>query len=70
MSPDLGDTAYGEGQRLVCGAPGEYQGSVEACLLPDGEQETRRRLDRGADRRAGGRGRAGAPGRRDPPCPL
>ena len=40
MSPDLGDTAYGEGQRLVCGAPGEYQGSVEACLLPDGEQET------------------------------
>src|SRR5699024_12472213 len=32
MSPDLGDTAYGEGQRLVCGAPGEYQGSVEACL--------------------------------------
>lgn len=40
MSPDLGDTAYGEGQRLVCGAPGEYQGAVEACLLPDDEQET------------------------------
>ena len=33
-------TAYGPGQRLVCGAPGEYQGSVEACLLPDDEQET------------------------------
>ena len=40
MSPDLGDTAYGEGQRLVCGAPGEYRGAVEACLLPDDEQET------------------------------
>ena len=40
MSPDLGDTAYGEGQRLVCGAPGTYQGAVEACLLPDDEQET------------------------------
>ena len=40
MSPDLGDTAYGEGQRLVCGAPGAYQGAVEACLLPDDEQET------------------------------
>ena len=40
MSPDLGDTAYGEGQRLVCGAPGPYQGVVEVCLLPDDEQET------------------------------
>ena len=40
MTPDLGDTAYGPGQRLVCGAPGDYQGSVEACLLPDDEQET------------------------------
>ena len=40
MSPDLGDTAYGPGQRLVCGAPGQYQGAVEACLLPDDEQET------------------------------
>ena len=40
MSPDLGDTAYGAGQRLVCGAPGAYQGSVEACLLPDDEPET------------------------------
>ncbi len=40
MSPNLGDTAYGEGQRLVCGAPGDYRGGVEACLLPDGERET------------------------------
>ena len=40
MSPDLGDTAYGAGQRLVCGAPGTYQGSVEVCLLPDDETET------------------------------
>ena len=40
MSPELGDTAYGEGQRLVCGAPGSYQGSVEACLLPDDEAAT------------------------------
>ena len=29
MTPQLGDTAYGDGQRLVCGAPGEYAGSVE-----------------------------------------
>ena len=28
MTPQLGDTAYGDGQRLVCGAPGEYTGSV------------------------------------------
>ena len=34
MTPELGDTAYGDGQRLVCGAPGEYQGSV------DGADET------------------------------
>ena len=30
MTPALGDTAYGDGQRLVCGAPGAYEGSVEA----------------------------------------
>ena len=40
MTPQLGDTAYGEGQRLVCGAPGEYAGSVEAHFLPDDEAET------------------------------
>ena len=40
MTPQLGDTAYGDGQRLVCGAPGEYEGSVEACFLSDGTAET------------------------------
>ena len=40
MTPELGDTAYGDGQRLVCGAPGEYQGSVEVQFLPDDETET------------------------------
>jgi len=40
MSPELGDTAYGDGQRLVCGAPGEYTGSVEAHFLPDDTAET------------------------------
>ena len=40
MSPQLGDTAYGDGQRLVCGAPGEYEGSVEAQFLPDDTAET------------------------------
>ena len=34
MTPALGDTAYGDGQRLVCGAPGVYEGSVEAHFLP------------------------------------
>ena len=37
MTPELCDTAYGDGQRLVCGAPGEYQGSVEVQFLPDDE---------------------------------
>ena len=40
MSPELGDTAYGDGQRLVCGAPGEYTGSVEAHFLADDTAET------------------------------
>ena len=40
MTPQLGDTAYGDGQRLVCGAPGDYPGSVEAQFLPDDEAET------------------------------
>ena len=40
MSPSLGDTAYGEGQRLVCGAPGEYKGGVEAEFLSDDTPET------------------------------
>ena len=40
MTPRLGDTAYGYGQRLVCGAPGEYAGSVEAHFLPDDTAET------------------------------
>ena len=40
MSQELGDTAYGDGQRLVCGAPGEYTGSVEAHFLPDDTAET------------------------------
>ena len=40
MTPALGDTAYGDGQRLVCGAPGEYAGSVEARFLPDDTAET------------------------------
>ena len=40
MTPALGDTAYGDGQRLVCGAPGEYAGSVEAQFLPDDTAET------------------------------
>lgn len=40
MSPQLGDTAYGDGQRLVCGAPGEYQGDVQVEFLPDDTPET------------------------------
>ena len=40
MTPQLGDTVYGEGQRLVCGAPGAYQGGVEVCFQPDGTPET------------------------------
>ena len=40
MTPQLGDTAYGDGQRLVCGAPGDYSGSVEVQFLPDDEAET------------------------------
>ena len=40
MTPALGDTAYGDGQRLVCGAPGAYEGSVEAPFLPDDAAET------------------------------
>ena len=40
MTPALGDTAYGDGQRLVCGAPGKYAGSVEAQFLPDDTAET------------------------------
>lgn len=40
MTPNLGDTAYGDGQRLVCGAPGEYKGSVEACFLQDNKAAT------------------------------
>ena len=40
MTPALGDTAYGDGQRLVCGAPGGYEGSVEAHFLPDDAAET------------------------------
>ena len=40
MTPQLGDTAYGDGQRLVCGAPSEYTGSVEAQFLPDDTAET------------------------------
>ena len=40
MTPALGDTAYGDGQRLVCGAPGAYKGSVEAHFLPDDAAET------------------------------
>ena len=40
MTPRLGDTAYGDGQRLVCGAPGDYVGSVEAHFLPDDTAET------------------------------
>ena len=40
MTPQLGDTSYGDGQRLVCGAPGEYAGSVEAHFLPDDTAET------------------------------
>ena len=40
MTPALGDTAYGDGQRLVCGAPGGYEGSVEVHFLPDDAAET------------------------------
>ena len=40
MTPALGDTAYGDGQRLVCSAPGAYEGSVEAHFLPDDAAET------------------------------
>ena len=40
MTPQLGDTAYGDGQRLVCGAPGEYAGSVEVQFLADDAAET------------------------------
>mgnify|MGYP005928077381 CR=1 FL=1 len=39
MTPALGDTAYGDGQRLVCGAPGAYEGSVEVYFLPDDAAE-------------------------------
>ncbi len=35
MTPTLGDVAYGDGQRLVCGVPGEYRGAVEVCFLLD-----------------------------------
>ena len=40
MTPSLGDIAYGDGQRLVCGAPGTYAGCVEAHFLPDDTAET------------------------------
>lgn len=40
MSPELGDTQYGEGQRLVCGAPGEYQGGVQVEFLQDGTAQS------------------------------
>lgn len=40
MTPQLGDTAYGDGQRLVCGAPGEYAGSVEVCFQAEDSAET------------------------------
>ncbi|MGN0708036.1 MAG: UvrD-helicase domain-containing protein [Faecalibacterium sp.] len=40
MTPELGDTVYGEGQRLVCGAPGAYQGGMEVCFQPDSTAET------------------------------
>ena len=40
MTPRLGDTVYGEGQRLVCGAPGEYEGAVEVQFLPDNDPKT------------------------------
>lgn len=40
MTPQLGDTVYGDGQRLVCGAPGDYSGSVEAHFQPDDSAET------------------------------
>lgn len=33
MREDLGDVVYGDGQRLVCGAPGEFNGGVEAAVL-------------------------------------
>ena len=43
MRADLGDVVYGDGQRLVCGAPGEYAGRVEAAVLqaqsPEAEAE-------------------------------
>lgn len=38
MTPRLGDVAYGDGQRLVCGAPGAYPGSVEAHVLATEEK--------------------------------
>ena len=40
MTPQLGDTAYGDGQRLVCGAPGAYPGGVEVQFLPDDTAKT------------------------------
>ena len=40
MTPQLGDTVYGDGQRLVCGASGAYAGSMEAHFLPDDVAET------------------------------
>ena len=41
MRADLGDVVYGDGQRLVCGAPGDYAGQVEATVLtaPEAEDE-------------------------------
>ena len=41
MTPALGDTTYGDGQRLVCGAASpDYPGGVEAVFLPDDSPET------------------------------
>lgn len=51
MSPELGDTKYGAGQRLVCGAPGEYRGGVHVEFLKDGTAENDARWIAGEIRR-------------------
>jgi ATP-dependent helicase/nuclease subunit A len=61
MSPALGGVVYGPGQALICGAPGEYTGSVEAHVLRAQQSpgdaayiaaEIRRMLDEGFPVRA------------------
>ena len=40
MSPELGDTAYGDGQRLICGAPGNTRAAWRRISCPMTPPET------------------------------